>query len=253
MYAPGKIMKCGGEGTTGIIGSTWVVDLNNLDVDNPPAWLAASDLKIPRKNHNLVLLPDGKVLMVGGNNGSGFGGGPVLAAEMFDPSSGMWAEDASLATGFARPYHSTAVLLADGRVVAAGGLTPAHASAQIYKPPYITSGAPRPQLVGGPETMSYGEVYDFQYFKNGGEKVTHACLIRLASVTHGFDHDQRRVPITVHINGDEILPDLYEDQLTAPANANIAPPGYYMLFVMYEYASNQFAPCELAKYVRVGP
>ena len=143
-------------------------------------------------------------------------------------------------------YHSTAMLLPDGRVVSAGAND--NPTAQIFKPPYITSEAPRPIITFANLYMQYGQTYTVQYNQNGGPVVTKACLIRLASVTHGFDHDQRRVPLSL---SNETPPGTIE--FIAPADGNIAPPGVYMLFILNEYAVNKFAPCELAKYVLVGP
>ncbi|MCH9058219.1 MAG: DUF1929 domain-containing protein [Planctomycetes bacterium] len=240
MYEPGKIMRCGGQSTA--VATTWVVDLNN----NPDVgWLNASPMNKPRRNHNLVVLPDGKVLAVGGNTDDNQIG-PVFEAEIFDPASGKWTIQPSSHGGHHRKYHSTAMLLPDGRVVLAGGDT--KKTAQIFKPPYITSEADRPIITSVLPYWQYGQTYTVQYNQNGGPVVTKACLIRLASVTHGFDQDQRRVPLVLP---DGAGPATFD--VTAPADGNIAPPGYYMLFILNEYAANQFAPCEMAAYVQIGP
>ncbi len=75
--------------------------------------------------------------------------------------------------------------------------------------------------------------------------------MRLGSVTHGFDQDQRRVPLTIGAST-TISGDLRQVTVKSPDNGNIAPPGYYMLFIMYEREVNEWAPCEMAAYVRVG-
>src|SRR5690606_13163657 len=62
MYEPGKIMACGGDNPGNA--STWVVDLND---PNGPQWYVSGDLNYARRNHDLVILPDGKVLCIGGN------------------------------------------------------------------------------------------------------------------------------------------------------------------------------------------
>ena len=80
-----------------------------------------------------------------------------------------------------------------------------------------------------------------------------ACLIRLASVTHGFDHDQRYVPLELPDVELAPNPPVHYVAVNAPVNANLAPPGYYMLFILNEYEANKFAPCHMAAYVRVGP
>lgn len=244
MYEPGKIMKCGG-GSTPPVATTVTVDLNNADPNNPPAWLFAGNMNVARQDHNLVTLPDGRILAVGGTGENG----SVYAAEMYDPASATWTVMASSFPEISRGYHSTAVLLPDGRVVVAGGDD--EPTAQIYKPPYITANVPRPIILSAPSTMQYGQQYTVMYNPNGGAKVTNVCLIRLGSVTHGFDQDQRRVPLTIETYlGTEAEPGLV---VSAPANGNIAPPGHYMLFIQYEYGRNKFAPCTMAAYVKVGP
>ncbi len=132
MFAPGKIVRCGGEPQGNA--STWVLDLSNYDPQSPPSWLAASNMNIPRQNHNLVILPDGKVLAVGGC-ASGFDTNPVLQPEIFDPASNTWTLQPSMDSLRPRPYHSTAMLLPDGRVATGGGVGLSAFSGQIFKPP----------------------------------------------------------------------------------------------------------------------
>ena len=90
--------------------------------------------------------------------------------------------------------------------------------------------------------MQYGQNYTINYTPKS-VSITKACLIRLGSVTHGFDQDQRYVPLTINDSPPGTV------DVVGPINANIAPPGYYMLFILE--AAGQ--PCELAAYVRVGP
>lgn len=226
MYEPGKIMKCGGEpGTPGsALASTYMIDLSVMNPSQPPGWIAASNMNRARQNHNLVVLPDGKILAIGGCEDE-FAVDPVLEAEVFDPQTGQWTLQPALDANRPRPYHSTALLLADGRVVAAGGFDQTSFSAQIFKPAYITAGLPRPTIVSVTSQWQYGDPYDIQ-FVNFGKPVTQACLIRLGSVTHGFDQDQRRVPLTVTSSAtiDETIRQI---TVKAPENANLAPPGDY--------------------------
>ena len=101
--------------------------------------------------------------------------------------------------------------------------------------------------------MHYGQQSTITYNANGGPPVSSVCLIRLAAVTHGFDQDQRRVPLVIDPLSIAPNPPPYSFTVTAPLNGNIAPPGYYMLFILNQYAKNRFAPCTMAKYVQVGP
>jgi len=247
MYEPGKIMRCGGDNPG--VATTWTMDISTSAI--PLTWLVAGDMNKARRNHNLVVLPDGKVLAVGGNvNGNAYhpqdnpDPQPVFEAELFDPATGEWTLQPPSSPAWPRWYHSTAMLLPDGRVVSAGGNQ--SRTGQIFNPPYITSGAPRPTITGAPAYMQYGQQYVITFNRNGGPQATKACLIRLAAVTHGFDQEQRRVPLTVSGNV------INQMTVTAPLNGNIAPPGFYMLFILNEYATSKFAPCDMAWYVQVG-
>lgn len=173
MYEPGKIVVSGGSNNNK---TTWVLNANNPNA----GWLAASDMNKPRRNHDLVVLPDGKVLAVGGNEetipGTGPGTGPikpVYEAEIFEPTAGNAAWTLQPAMAIERMYHSTALLLQDGRVVAAGGNN--RPTAQIFRPPYITSGAPRPIITDAPLHMEWGEEYTILYSKNQGPAATKAA------------------------------------------------------------------------------
>lgn len=223
--------------------TTWVIDAN-ADAARPK-WLNAGKMNRARRNHNLVILADGQVLAVGGNTNDNYTG-PVFDAEIFNPAAGAWKLQPPSDPNHHRMYHSTAVLLQDGRVALAGGNN--FPTVQIFRPPYITDGAPRTIITQAPTYMQYGQQYVAQYLFTGASEVAKACLIRLASTTHGFDQDQRYLPVKTYLGNPAGLVGF-----EAPANANIAPPGYYMLFLLTEYASNRFAPSEQAAYVRIGP
>jgi hypothetical protein len=269
MYAPGKVMKCGGFdldslNSSNAVASTWVLDANVPG----QAWLAADDMHSARVYHNLVILPDGKVVAIGGRRSQESTPCPppspecgVFEADIFDPATGKWTLQPESQHGSPRFEHSTAMLLPDGRVVSAGGN--GFATAQIFYPPNIDPpGAafcppnppiiPRPTITSAASYMHYGQSYTIQYTRNGANEAKMACLIRLGAVTHSFDQDQRRVPLTITASGPGTTPQ-YLLTVSGPINGNTAPPGFYMLFILSEYASSQFAPCTMAAYVQVGP
>ncbi|TMC59451.1 MAG: DUF1929 domain-containing protein, partial [Chloroflexi bacterium] len=104
-----------------------------------------------------------------------------------------------------RVYHSTALLLPDGRVLSSGsgegaGITYANSqlSAQIFSPPYLFnpdgSLAARPTITSAPSTIAYGQTIDVQTPDAGS--VTRGTLIRLSSVTHAFNQSQLIYPLT---------------------------------------------------------
>jgi len=175
------------------------------------------------------LLPDGKVLVTGGTSSPGFNDATnsVLEAEMWDPATGFWSTMASMQVP--RLYHSTAVLLPDGRVLSAGGGRPSATSggtdnwnAEIYSPPYLFKGA-RPIVSSAPTSLSYGQVFSAQ--TPDAANIADVTLIRLSSVTHSFNMNQRftRLAFT-RVSG--------ALNITAPSNHSIVPPGHYMLFIL---------------------
>lgn len=245
MYEPGKILKCGGRDYNSdclncettcdslpTINSTAMIDLS-LHASPPIMWESEDDwdMNVDRSKHNLVLLPTGQILAIGGWNNFGFE--PVLAAEWFDPNDPVSPHWEQLAV-MTRPRgpHSTAVLLRDGRVLASGGEDafgggyPSSTSAEIFSPPYLFQGA-RPAIGYAPTSAQYGTQFRVLMMSQAAmptiEKVT---LVRLAAVTHSFDQNQRFVPLEFEQVTDTKL------MVTAPANGNIAPPGYYMLFLV---------------------
>jgi hypothetical protein len=219
VFFDGKILVAGGDGsTTGPATNTAeIIDLNASN----PSWSFTSSMAIARRQHNLTLLPDGKVLVSGGSGGFGFdnANSPVYAAEMWDPSTGKWTTMDSV-TAY-RGYHSTALLLPDGRVLSAGG-EQTGASAEIYSPPYLFKGA-RPTITSAPSSVKYGQTFSVP--TPDAASITQVTWIRLGSVTHSFDQEQR----LSHLQFAQASGAL---NITAPANAIIAPPGYYMLFLV---------------------
>ncbi|HLC42882.1 MAG TPA: LamG-like jellyroll fold domain-containing protein [Methylomirabilota bacterium] len=224
MYRPGKIMTTGGgdpSQSNQARTSTIVIDMNQ----SAPAWRQTAAMAFPRYEHNLVVLPDGKVLAVGGtsalNHSSSAG---PLAVELWDPSTETWVTMSAMQE--VRQYHSTALLLPDGRVLAAGGGRTSnatdHLTAEIYSPPYLFKGA-RPTISGAPSTAEYGTTIRVQ--TPDAASIASVALIRPGSVTHTLDMDQHYVELAFTRGAGELMVDI-------PVNPNLAPPGYYMLFLV---------------------
>jgi len=181
-----------------------------------------------RNEGSATLLPDGKILMTGGTMSAGFSTalGAVSAAEMWDPTSEAWTTLADMSVP--RLHHSVAVLLPDGRIVVGGGGQPTgtgdqdHYDVQIYSPPYLFKGA-RPAITSTPTAISYGQQFSVQ--TPDSASISQVTLISLSSATHIYNQNQRinRLSFTRASGGLSIA---------APANGNLCPPGYYMLFIM---------------------
>jgi len=138
---------------------------------------------------------------------------------MWDPVTNIWTTLAS--NTVYRGYHSTTLLLPDGRVLSAGG-DQGGANAEVYSPPYLFKGA-RPTIASTPAGVSYGQTF-FVGTPNAAS-ITKVTWIRLSSVTHTNNMGQRinRLSFSQATGGLNV---------TAPSNPNLAPPGYYMLFIL---------------------
>ena len=212
-----EVLAIGGLTSTGATATTEILDLG----PGEPAWRMSGSMHEPRKNLNVVLLPDGSVLAVGGNQGSGLYDVPVLGAEMFDPTTGTWRQMAAQAAP--RAYHSTALLLPDGRVLSSGQTDGAmQTTAEIYSPPYLFAG-PRPVIDSAPSSVSYGS--SFAVGTSEAASIESAALVRANSSTHGVNFDQRHVPLTFSTGAGGLT-------VSAPASGAQAPPGWYMLFLI---------------------
>jgi len=146
----------------------------------------------------------------------------VLTSELYDPKTGQWSVLA--AQTIQRTYHSTAVLLPDGRVVSAGSDNgeSTQVTYEIFDPPYLFKGA-RPVIKSAPTSLTYNA--KFKILTPEASSITRVALIRPAATTHADDFDQRYVDLTFTVGPGGV-------EATAPANGNQAPPGYYMLVIV---------------------
>ena len=226
MFAPGKVLVTGGGGS---LNTTKIVDIKNgLNVSS------AAAMNIGRRQHNLTLLPDGSAIATGGiSNGAGLVdvNAAVYPAEIWKPSLDRWDMMASAAVP--RQYHSTALLLPDGRILSAGGgfcgvcplATYFNKNAEIFSPTYLfnkdATPAARPSITGAPVSATFASSFTVKTDTD----IARVTLIALSSVTHSVNMNQRFMELVFTKAGNNLT-------VTAPANANLAPPGTYMLFVL---------------------
>jgi hypothetical protein len=175
-----------------------------------------------RNNANLVLLADGTVLAVGGGGGLGTWIHPVLATELYNPVTGTWRVMAS--QGTQRMYHSTAVLLPDGRVVSAGSndSSSTEYTYEIFSPPYLFAGS-RPVITSAPGSLTYGAT--FSIVTPDAASIARVALMRPGATTHANDFDQRYVDLRFTVGSGHL-------SAAAPVSGNYAPPGSYMLVIV---------------------
>jgi hypothetical protein len=243
MYQPGRLMKAGtaSDLDRGVFPSealTYVIDMNVVN----PMWRATTPMAFPRGHHTLTILADGSVLVTGGERTtSGVDlSQAVYEAEMWSPVTEAWATMARMQVP--RLYHSTALLLPDGRVLSAGGgrvsgLPIDQFNAEIYSPPYLFKGV-RPLIDAAPPDVDYGE--SSFVATNNAASITRVTLLAPGTVTHQTNMQQRflELPFTAVAGGLNVQ---------FPTSANLAPPGDYMLFII-----NGNGVPSVARFVSVG-
>ena len=271
----GKIMVIGGRAGTGVsLRQTDVFDVASQ------LWSAGPSMIHKRQYHNTTLLPDGKILASGGQRCDGATpnfactDGAANFPEIWSPATNTWTELAENPTRTPRIYHSVGLLLPDARVLIGGGGLPAakgdmvvdtatntvitctgvppddpvicrhfgHKDVEIFSPPYLfqPNGQPaaRPTINSAPAQITLGDTFNVSI--SSSLAVTSASLIRLPTVTHGLNFDQRRVVLNVQ------SPSTTNVTLTVANDSAQVPPGYYMLFVM-----NSNGVPSIAKFVKV--
>ncbi|KAK1995174.1 kelch domain-containing protein [Colletotrichum falcatum] len=240
----GKIFSAGGSPDYTDSPATQRAHITTIGEPNTPAKVErVANMGFPRGFANAVVLPDGQVLVTGGQrrslvftNTDG-----ILVAELFSPETGEWKQMAAMAVP--RNYHSVSILLPDATVFAGGGglcyvptiggssagcdKTVDHADGEIFEPPYLFnkdgSRAARPVIsTMSAEPVKAGATLTFTVEGIDGQGT--ATLIRTGSATHSVNSDQRRVPLSVTVSGTEY-------SATLPNDYGILLPGYYYLFV----------------------
>lgn len=244
MYAPDRILYVGG-GEHPPTATAEVIDLRQSGA----TWQPTGSMAHARRQMNATLLADGTVLATGGTSSPTFNDatGAVLAPELWDPATGTWTELAPMSEP--RLYHSTALLLPDGRVLSAGGGRPPayndpagdHPTADIFTPPYLftASGqlAVRPTISSAPTSVEYDQT--FTVGTPDAASIQKVTWIRTSSVTHAHNMDQRISFPAFSVSGTSL-------RVTAPPRGD-APPGYYMLFII----DGNGVP-SVAKLIRIG-
>ncbi len=238
-YAP-KIVIMGGSNP-----ATNTVELLDLSVPTP-AWRSLAPMSEPRIQMNAVILPTGSVLALGGSAIDENPNTASLNGDLLDPVSETWSS-AGVAT-YPRLYHSVALLLPDATVWVAGsnpvrGTFEQHM--EIYSPAYLFTldgtgniiPATRPTITSVPKEVGYGA--RFKITTPDAASIASAVLVRPGAVTHAFDMEQRLIGLSFG-QGDGLL------KAIAPPNGFLAPPGYYMLFLV-----NQAGVPSLAKFIHL--
>jgi hypothetical protein len=203
-----------------------------LDSFTPQAgWREYPKWNEQRHNANTIILPDGTLLTVGGNNGDDTYNGTLYSTERYsapaDDLRGDWLEVAPHKIRAA--YHSSAILLPDATVLLSEDdrVQTVEAAAnhkfQVYSPPYLFNGQ-RPTLAA-PSVVQRGVPFEVTTTVDPKRKIASVVLIAPGAVTHANDMHQRFIKLPIKAGGAVIT-------ATVPDSAALVPPGYYLLFAV---------------------
>lgn len=267
-YSYGSVFVANGSNDAGA--------LSRFDVYDPDTnWSMIGDathpVAIERHHPNAVLLPDETILVLGGHRQRDVPPGVAYTsdqrtAQRFNPADGTFENGQSYNTAVAptdgRGYHTTAILLPDARVLIAGGRNYSmslpwqdyrpdeRADFQIYTPSYLV-GASRPSFADAsiPEWHYDGAPLTLGCSSNTA--VQKVVMMALGSDTHAFDMGQRSIRLSMtrpgstnplgNCTSDVGIPMPNTIDLELPTDQRIAPPGYYMIFLLTQRTTSCFS------------
>jgi hypothetical protein len=246
LYDVGKILKVGGApayqqstGTTYATNSAYLIDIS-AGPGTTPLVTQLTPMSYERAFSNSVVLPNGSVVVIGGQSipQPFTDSAAILVPEIWNPATQQFSFLNPMQTP--RTYHSTAILLPDGRVFVGGGgqcgagCPQNHLTAEILTPPYLLnsdgSAATRPVLIAASTSTSATLGGTIAAGTKG--QVASFVLMRLSATTHTVNNDQRRIPLSIS-KTTALAGGSYAYTLTMPsADPGVVLPGYYMLFAL---------------------
>ncbi|KAI8556736.1 hypothetical protein RHMOL_Rhmol05G0277700 [Rhododendron molle] len=267
-YSTATIIICGGAQYDAFnnqsVNSTAKGSCGRIVATDPnPIW-EMEEMPLVRIMGDMVMLPTGDVLIINGaqagSQGYGLATNQCLTPVLYQPDQLEGSPFVTLNPGsIPRLYHSTANLLPDGRVLLSGSNThyyytfdgdfPTELRIEAFSPEYLAADNTnlRPVVTKTPKTVQYGNLYNV--YVTVSSPISQACEVEVnfASApfaTHSFSQGQRLVKLGVtrvvsQVNGE------YRIVFQAPPNGMVAPPGYYMMFVV-----NQGVP-SVARWVQL--
>jgi hypothetical protein len=232
-----RVMIVGGGPPDDRTSATGIAETIDLTQPNP-AYRLSMPMSLPRIHLNAVLLPDRTVFVSGGaiiHEETGRAPIARLQSEIYDPATDTWTPGA--VASVIRMYHSVALLMPDGQVMTTSGNPPPYGHLvpwqppqdneemhiEMYRPPYLFAGA-QPVIGQVPQEWHYGEAVDVATGQPGN--ILWAELIRSGVTTHAFDNSQRLVDLPIGARAQGHL------TVQAPPTPTLAPPGWYMLFLV---------------------
>ena len=210
-------------------------EIASVDASETITWTRTPDMAHPRTNVNSVILPNGKVLVIGGRRGDKWRAptqDAVHETELYDPTTNRWTTMAP--AQLVHQYHTVAMVLPDGRVLVGGGVDPTKGSGQtvlhrrdyeIFSPPYLFANG-RPEITRAPDTIRYGQ--EFTVEVSNAASIKAVSLLSPSSVTHHTDAGGRYVQLAITARNATSV------TVRAPTSGGVMPPGQHMLIAVDE-------------------
>ncbi|KAI3460370.1 hypothetical protein Pfo_017033 [Paulownia fortunei] len=222
--------------------------------DSNPQWVMET-MPTARVMGDMVLLPNGNVLIINGA-GSGTAGwesgrDPILSPVIYRPNNSIGSRfEVQNSSSIPRMYHSTAVLLRDGRVLVGGSnphtyynftgvLFPTDLTLEAFSPSYLSSNFAnlRPQIVSpiSQSTVGYRQQLIVRFTIPSGRlngTLVMVTIVAPSFTTHSFSMNQRLLVLS----GGNVtaVGNTYQIRVMTPDSGNLAPSGYYLLFVVHQ-------------------
>ncbi|XP_062179562.1 aldehyde oxidase GLOX1-like [Phragmites australis] len=229
-------------------------DCARINLARPDAQWETEDMPVGRVMGDMLILPTGDLLLLNGAakgcSGWGFARQPILTPVLYSPQQPQGSRFRPLAAStIARMYHSTSAVLPDATVLVAGGNTntaynfsgvdfPTEVRVERFAPPYLSEelDANRPEIDAASvpaDGMRYGAPFTFRFSTPSeavGEADVKVTMYAPPFTTHGYSMNQRLLILPITGFADEGRS--FAVTVDAPAKPELAPPGYYLVFVV---------------------
>ncbi|XP_060173492.1 aldehyde oxidase GLOX-like [Lycium barbarum] len=256
-----EVLVCGGAPKGSFIsaenGNFWgaLNTCGRIIITEPKPQWTLETMPLARTMGDMVILPNGNVLIINGAGmgtaGWEFGRDPVLKPVIYLPDNPFDSRfEIQNPSTIPRMYHSTAVLLRDGRVLVGGSnphiyynftgvLFPTELSLEAFSPSYLDSGSRylRPRIISPASqyTIGYGQRVPVRFKVSGrvNRNLVTVTMVAPGFNTHSFTMNQRLLVLPSE-NMKLVGEKAYQINVVTPNSAKLAPPGYYLLFVVHQ-------------------
>lgn len=259
---PAEVLVCGGSPALSAKqagAGTFLPSLRTcgrINIITPNAAWRMELMPMARVMSDMLILPNGEVLIINGASkgaaGWGFARDPALSPLLYTPAGPRAKRFRILSPStIPRMYHSTSAVLLDGTILVAGSNTndgymftgvpyPTELRVEKFYPPYLDPQlqASRPAIAEGgvPEKLTYDGSFTVEFQMANLDVANSTVSVTMYAppfTTHGYSMNQRLLILKIT----QVEPagaGSYKATAMAPPNAVLAPPGYYMLFVVHQ-------------------